>query len=104
MKKILQVNFKATNTRAEVQQAFLKMGYTPQFFAQFKGLKWKIWIVDDAENSGGAIYLFEDEASVEAYLKEVVAKLKTLPALKDVEAKVFNIIPEPTKITRGPVD
>lgn len=70
-----------------------------------KGLLWKVWLMNEAERSAGGIYLFKDDASVEAYLKgEIVAGVKSNPTVSDIEAKVFDILPEHTKITRGPVD
>jgi len=66
---------------------------------------WNVWIVNDAEKIGGEIYLFEDEASVEAYLEgPIIAAMKSMPVISDFEAKIFDLIPEPTKITHGPVD
>jgi hypothetical protein len=100
MKKILQVNFKFNRTRPELEQAFLQAS---QPIANVKGLLWKVWIVNEAEKSAGGIYLFKDEASVEAYLKgDIVARVKSNNS--DFVAKVFDIVPEPTKITHGPVD
>jgi hypothetical protein len=61
--------------------------------------------MNEAEKSAGGIHLFKDDASVEAFLKgEIAAGLKSNPALSDIEVKVFGILPEHTKITRGPVD
>jgi len=105
MKKILQVNFKFKIPRPELEKALLQVA--PRFgpSGDVKGLLWKIWLVNEAEKSSAGIYLFKDEASVEAFLKgEIVAGLKSNPAVSDVEAKVFDILPEHTKITRGPVD
>jgi hypothetical protein len=105
MKKILQINFKFKISRPELEKAFLQIA--PRFgpSGDVKGLIWKIWIVNEAEKSAGGIYLFKDEASVETYLKgEIVAGLKSNPAVSDVEVKVFDILSEHTKITRGPVD
>lgn len=105
MKKILQVNFKFKIPRPELEKFFLEVA--PRFgpSGDVKGLLWKIWLVNEAEKSSAGIYLFEDDASVETFLKgEIVAELKSNPAVSDVEAKVFDILPEPTKITRGPVD
>jgi hypothetical protein len=102
MKKILQINFKFKATRLQVEQVFLQ-GAQP--IANVKGLLWKVWLMNEAEKSAGGIYLFEDDASVEAYLKgEIIAATKSNPALSDIEVKVFDMLPEPTKITRGPVD
>ncbi len=105
MKKILQINFKFKISRSELEKALLQVA--PRFgpSGDVKGLLWKIWLVNEAEKSSGGIYLFKDDASVEAFLKgEIVAGLKKHPALSDIEAKVFDILPEHTKITRGPVD
>jgi hypothetical protein len=61
--------------------------------------------MNESEKSAGGIYLFKDDASVEAYLKgEIVAGLKSNPAISNIEAKVFDILPEHTKITRGPCE
>jgi len=105
MKKILQINFKFKIPRSELEKALLQVA--PRFgpSGDVKGLLWKIWLVNEAENSSGGIYLFKDEASLETFLKgEIIAGLKSNPAASDVEAKVFDILPEHTKITRGPVD
>ena len=64
-----------------------------------------IWIINEAEKSAGGIYLFENDASVKAFHEgETAAAIMKHPALSDIEAKVFDILPEHTKITRGPVD
>jgi hypothetical protein len=105
MKKILQINFKFKAPRSELEKAFLQVA--PKFGpgGDVKGLLWKIWLMNEAKKSAGGIYLFKDDASVEAYLKgEIVAGLKNNPALSNIEAKVFDILPEHTKITRGPCE
>jgi hypothetical protein len=102
MKKILQINYKYNRTRPEQEKASLQ---SAQPIANVKGIIWKVWIVNEAEKIAGGIYLFEDESSVEAYLKgPIIAALKSRPVISDFEAKIFDIIPEPTKITHGPVD
>jgi len=64
----------------------------------------KIWMHDPAKKTAGGIYLFRDEKSVNDYLNgKIVADLKKNSALRDLDAKVFDIIPEFTKRTRGPV-
>lgn len=102
IKKILQINLKFNVTRPELEKAFLEVAPA---IADVKGLIWKEWLMNEAEKSGDDIYLFEDNASVKAYLEgEIVAGSKKHPALSDIEAKVFDILPEHTKITRGPID
>jgi hypothetical protein len=100
-KKILQINFKFKPTAEEIHKAFEPL---VQQFADMKELEWKIWMIDPAKKTAGGIYLFKDEKSVNNYLNgKIVASIKTNPALSDLEAKVFDIIPDFTKRTRGPV-
>ncbi len=100
-KKVLQINFKYKPTTEEIQKAFEPMVQT---FVEMKGLEWKIWVVDAAKKTAGGIYLFKDEKSVNDYLgSKIVADMKKNPALSDLDAKVFDIIPDFTKRTRGPV-
>jgi len=100
-KKILQINLKYNVSTPDLKKAFLEVA--PQF-AEVKGLLWKIWMINNEDKTGGGIYLFEDDASVKAYLdSELVAGLMKHPALSDIEAKVFDILVEHTKITSGPI-
>ncbi len=102
MKKILQINYRYDRTRPEQENASLQSAQT---IANVKGIIWKVWILDETEKTAGGIYLFEDEASVQAYLNgPIIAAMKSMPIISDFEAKIFDIIPEPTKITHGPVD
>jgi hypothetical protein len=107
VKKILQINFKFKTPRPELEKHFLHSA--PKFGpnGEVKGLLWKIWLVNEAEKSAGGIYLFKDDASVQAFLKgEIFAALRECPICSayDIETKVWDILPEHTRITRGPVD
>jgi len=109
MKKILHINFKVKSAApiSQVQRTMIEKALLQgaQPIANVKGLLWKIWIMNEAEKSVGGIYLFEDDASVQAYLRgEIIAGMKSNPAFSDFEVRVFDVLPEPTKITRGPVD
>ena len=100
-KKILQINFKYKPTAEEIHKAFEP---AVQKFVDMKELEWKIWMIDPAKKTAWGIYLFKDEKSVNDYLNGViVAGMKKNPALSDLEMKVFDIIPDFTKSTRGPV-
>ncbi len=102
MKKILQINYRYNRTRLEQEKASLQ---SAQLIENVKGIIWKVWIVNEAEKTAGGIYLFEDEFSVEAYLNgPIIAAMKNMPVISDFQAKIFDIIAEPTKITHGPVD
>lgn len=105
MKKVLQVNFTIKEKTPELLQEFQKLA--PRFGpgGDVKGLKWKIWLMNESDNSVSGVYLFDDQASVDAYLEgDIVKMLKNSPALANLEMKVFDIMTEFTKISRGPVD
>ena len=55
MKKILQVNFTIRARTPELFQAFQKQA--PRFgpSGDVKGLKWKIWLFNESDNSAGGI-------------------------------------------------
>ncbi len=99
--KILQINFKYNVSGAEYQQAVAPLAGD---VAAVAGLHWKIWILNEAESEAGGIFLFDDEASVQAFLEgPVAAQVTTHPALSDFSVKQFDIMEDVTAITRGPV-
>jgi hypothetical protein len=99
--QILQINFKYNVPTADLKNAFSSM---VDQIAETPGLRWKVWILNEKDQEGGGIYLFDDAASVQAYLGgPIVAGIKAHPALSDISAKVFDVIGDLTKVTRGPV-
>jgi hypothetical protein len=107
MKKIVQLNFKFKTSKPELEKHWLDHASIFGPTGEVKGLLWKIWLMNEAEKSAGGIYLFKDEASAKAYVNgEILAGARTCPICSayDVEIKVWDILPEHTKITRGPVD
>ncbi len=100
--KILQVNLKFTGlTRSELEQAWLPAA---QPLADTPGLRWKIWLMNEGEHASGGIYLFDDEASLQAFLAgPIVAALKGDPAISEISARMFDVLEQHTAITRGPV-
>ncbi len=100
--KLVQINYRYDRTRPEQEKAALQ---SAQVIANVKGIIWKVWIVNDAEKTAGGIYLFEDEASAQAYLNgPIISAMKSMPIIGNFEAKVFDIMPEPTRVTHGPVE
>jgi len=107
MKKIVQLNFKFKNPASEVEKHWLGGAKTFAPNGEVKGLLWKIWLVNEAEKTAGGIYLFKDEASAQAYVNgPIVAGAPKCPgcSIYDMEIKVWDILLEHTKISRGPVD
>ncbi len=99
--KLLQLNFKFNVSGADYEQAVSPLASE---FAALPGLRWKIWMINEAEQEAGGIYLFDDEASVKALLEgPLVAQVTSHPALSDFSVKQFDVMEEMTAITRGPV-
>jgi hypothetical protein len=99
--RILQINFKFNVPRADYEQAVAPLAGP---IAAVDGLRWKIWLMNEGESEAGGIMLFEDEASLQAYLDgPIKAQIVSHPALSDFSVKQFDVIEEETAITRGPV-
>ncbi len=99
--KLLQLNFKFNVTSAEYEQAVSPLA---EKFAAVSGLRWKIWLMNEGESEAGGIYLFDDEASLKAFLDgPLAAAVSSHPALSDMSVKQFDVMDSITAITRGPV-
>jgi hypothetical protein len=99
--KILQINFKFTTPAADHLKLVAPFA---DAIAAVPGLTWKVWMINEQNSEAGGIYLFKDQASVNAYLGgEIVTGLKKEPTVKDITAKVFEVVEDMTKKTRGPI-
>lgn len=96
--KILQINYKLASPRTAYEAENLPYA---QPIADLSGLRWKVWIINEAQAQAGGIYLFDDDPSVAAFLEgPIIAEMKGDPTLS---IKVFEVIPDLTRITRGPM-
>jgi hypothetical protein len=100
VKKILQINMKYHIAADVLAKSFMEVAKP---ISEVKGLEWKVWLHDPVKKTAGGIYLFKDEKSVNDYLNgPIVAGIMKNKALSDIDAKVFDILPEHSKVTRGP--
>lgn len=100
-KKLLQVNLSFSISRTELEAAWLGAA---QPIADTPGLCWKVWLMNEGEREAGGIYLFESEDAAQAYLGgPIVAALKASPGIDNISAKLFDVLEEHTRMTRGPV-
>ena len=71
-------------------------------FAAVPGLISKHWLADEANNTYGGIYLFQDQTALDGFLaSELFAGVRDNPALVDATVKPFSILEGPTRVTRG---
>lgn len=99
--KLLQINFKLTSS---VKDYATMVAPLADPIAKTPGLEWKVWIFNEQNHEAGGIYLFKDEASVNAYMNgDLVAGLKKQPTIKEISAKIFDVDESLTQKTRGPI-
>jgi len=99
---ILQINFNVNVPAGQYQNIANSVA---QAFLDVPGLKWKIWLLNPDTQEAGGIYLFDNQASLNAYLNgPLVAKLRALTVIRNLSIKQFDIMPEATALTRGPVE
>ncbi len=96
---ILQVNYTFSGTRADYEAANLP--YT-DLIAETPGMRWKVWLMDEARHEGGGIYLFEDAGAVQAFLDgPIVAAVASDPSLSNLSVKHFEALEPHSFVTRG---
>lgn len=98
---ILQINF---NLNVPVAEHRKMVDSIAGAFLNVPGLKWKIWLQNPSAQEAGGIYLFDSQASLDAYLNgPLVARLRGLTAIRNLSIKQFEVMPEATALTHGPV-
>jgi hypothetical protein len=99
---ILQITFYLDMPVAEYQKI---VDSVAPAFREVPGLRWKIWLLNSAAREAGGIYLFDSQASVDAYLNgPLVARLREIPSIRNISVKQFEVMPEPTALNGGPVE
>jgi quinol monooxygenase YgiN len=94
------VNFNLTDA-TETQYRALCDDLAPTFGAM-PGLLAKYWLADAATNTYGSVIIWEDRASMEAYMNgEVAAAVIAHPNLANITSRDFDIIEAPTRVTHG---
>jgi quinol monooxygenase YgiN len=73
-------------------------------FAQVPGCLWKISLLDAAQQQAGGVYLFRDEAALEAFKAgPLVAQVLAHPALSRFDLKTRDVLREISEVTRAPL-
>ena len=99
---ILQINFNLNVPVAEYQKMADSVAHA---FLDVPGLRWKIWLLSPAAQEAGGIYLFDSQAYLDAYVNgPLVAQLRELTSIRKISMKQFEVMPEVTALTRGPLD
>jgi hypothetical protein len=100
-KTILQINYKFTSSRAELTALV-----TPnaEHIAAVPGLVWKVWLMNEAEQEAGGIYLFESAEAAQAFVTSpAITGFAAHPTLSTFSVKLFEAVESLSNITRGPL-
>ncbi|WP_281222691.1 monooxygenase [Photobacterium sanguinicancri] len=100
MAKLLQVDFDFNGPFGK-EMATALVGLA-ESINQEPGMIWKIWTESAQDKLGGGIYLFEDEATAQAYLAMHSARLQQM-GVNDVRGVIFDINEQLTSINKGPM-
>lgn len=100
MKKLLQVDFDFSGPFGEEMTDMLS-GLAESINNE-PGFLWKIWTENKQDQLAGGIYLFEDEATANAYLQMHSARLKEM-GIKDVRGQIFDVNIPLSAINKFPV-
>ncbi len=70
--------------------------------ADTPGLLSKTWVADPAANSYGGIYVWADQAAIEAFATSAFfLGFSSDPRIRDLRAHTFEVMEEPTRRTNG---
>lgn len=71
-------------------------------FAAVPGLVSKVWLADRSEGIYGGVYTFDSAAAVDEFLtSELFAGVGRTPELVNISVRRFDVLQEPTALTRG---
>ncbi|WP_019241586.1 MULTISPECIES: monooxygenase [Bacillus] len=94
---ILQIDFPVEGPFGqEMTEAYAELS---KHLAKAPGLIWKIWTENSDTKEAGGIYLFTDQESAKAYLKEHTARLESF-GITNLRGKIFEINEPLSKTTK----
>ena len=96
--KLLQIEYLFTGPwGAEMAEEHSDLAHR---IAAVPGLVCKVWTENREAGEAGGIYLFEDSASLDAYLEGKIARMEA-SGIRGIRAKKYDVNETLTRITRG---
>jgi len=77
--------------------------------ADWPGLKWKVWGMDENENDqdnfiGAGFYLFENEKDARERANYAKKNYPLNPAMSQVETRIYSVLENYSRACRAPID
>lgn len=69
--------------------------------AEVPGLEWKLWLHDAASKNCVGVYRFVDTEHAQRYVDGNIAMFREAPGYSNIEPRLYDVIAENTRITRG---
>ena len=102
VQKILITKFNYNLPHAEFRSL---LNSVAENFSTVPGCVWKIWLIDEEKNEGGAVYLFNDNDALETFKgSPLVQSVLSHPALSNFDFRITDIVCQASIITRAPLE
>jgi quinol monooxygenase YgiN len=99
--RVLVTNFTYSVGRAEFEQMAAQLAPA---FAAVPGCLWKLWLIEPDKKQAGAVYLFKDDAALQAFkASPLVASVLSHPALSNFDLQERDIVRDVSLLTRAPL-
>jgi len=73
-------------------------------FAKVPGCQWKIWLIDEGNKEGGAVYLFNNQNALDEFkTSPLVQGVLSHPDLSNFNFRETDIVKEASLITNAPL-
>jgi hypothetical protein len=96
--KLLQMNYRFSGPWGEeMSEAYSELAHR---IANVPGLVCKVWTENREAGEAGGIYLFEDEALLDAYMGPKIERMR-VAGVEGLRAKKFDVNEPLTRITSG---
>jgi len=99
--KILVTNYKFNVSPEDFEQMAIDLAPT---FNEVPGCLWKIWLIDRDKKEAGAVYLFQDQESLDTFkASPLVASILSHPALSNFDLKDRDILVDVSLLNHAPL-
>jgi rhodanese-related sulfurtransferase len=95
---LVQVNFNFSGSRSSYEATTFPMAGQ---LAAISGLRWKVWLINEADGEAGGIYLFGTAGAAQGFVPQLEAMLRGDPSFGGISIKPFEVLEAHSIVTRG---
>jgi uncharacterized OsmC-like protein len=99
--RLLEIDFTFTGSGEEYIAAVSPLAAE---FAKVRGLRWKIWGINEETQRAGGVLYFDTERAMNGFLNsELATKITGNPAFSDLRVAPYGLMADETGVTHGPI-